>query len=1326
MSVRRSLLAVPAVMLISIAASAQTGGTGAISGTITDASGAVIPGATVVVTNVATGVVTTRTATSAGVYTANALIPGLYTVVVSFNGFSTFRQENVTLDALDTLGLNITLKNGATGDTITVSDAPPVLETTNATLGGTIENSVYTALPLLISGGQQRDITQFSNLLPGAQVNPGGRSSVIGGTGQRVGELYVDGLPLTTANQQGDNRPVFNIVPLEAIDQIKVVTSGYSAQYQGAGLENYNLKAGTNQYHGSTFVYLRNTIFDAWSFSSKPGSPANVVPVTLANGTVVSGPGPKPGEHQIEYGYTFGGPVNIPHLIKGHDKLFFFTTLDRFRSRLGPNYLAGQTVPTNLMRKGNFQELIPVSPAGGVNTGGLGNSAGTTNATTGVYTPFTQAIYDPTSQASCTAHNTGGVPCRYQYGYGPGTTVGANGNPVLTAPGQVNVIPMGQISPITQYMAQFLPAPQDQTVGKVVGNFSSGPPTGFDNWLVSARVDYTINSKQTLSGAFNEGQRHAVPYTGTATPGISVVPYISTTLSTIKGEIADLQYTYQITPNLVNQARYGFINFGGPPVMNITGTQNPGLYGLAASGITGLPAGQASTNAANLSFGGTNAQTPWVLNTPTTTNRAITYEALDNIFYIKGRHSMNFGGQIQWLENNSDTADGPSTPATLGFLVNETANVNATTFVANTGYSYASFLLGAVGTSATTQQAFSVVGGRFRPAAVYFQDDFKATSKITINAGIRWDYIPPYHEAKDRFSFLNPDLPNPITGAAGAIQFAGNRGAGLSCQCTTPIQTYWKNFEPRVGFAIQMDPKTVMRGGYSLTYSHGGGTGGSGGSGVGTGQTGFSSPLSFTDSIAGPAFYLNNNPGFSAQNTTYGGPGFSLPGTSPISAASQGFGTGYYVNGAGLSAGTGSAPAYADPYVSGRAPQFSFFNFGLQREITKNITISVDYSGSQSHFIAGATNIRGLYSGQIDPKYLALGGNLLKPATAANLAAATAATGIALPTPTAAYTAFANLNATTGNQASIAHLLTWKPQYPSTTDTFGIYVANANYNSLQISLAQRATHGLTYNVNYTYSQNIDDTGTQRSGYAIPAFALLNGQSYAKNRIDRSISVNDQPQNLSIYGVYSSQYNKGSFGGDHFITRALLSGWQTSMIFQYSSGLPLSITAACTTTQNVGQGTCMPDVNPNFQGDVRTNGKWGAGVTAATLGSKSYLQGSLPAATAAGNSAAACLSSGQPFCNSNNYMIGDAPRFPYGLRSMDNYRLNMALRRSFPIHDRLSFTLGIDGSNLTNHTTFGNNAGNNQIVTAVNSATFGTLTGASADPRDFQFSGRFSF
>ena len=667
----------------------------------------------------------------------------------------------------------------------------------------------------------------------------------------------------------------------------------------------------------------------------------------------------------------------------------------------------------------------------------------------------------------------------------------------------------------------------------------------------------------------------------------------------------------------------------------------------------------------------------------------------------------------------------------------------------NSGYSYASFILGAVDSTSATLQPFSLVGGRFRPFALYFQDDYKVTPKLTLNLGLRWDYLPTYTEVQNRWSFLNPNITNPITGNLGALQFAGNYGgAGISCNCSTPANNYYKNFGPRLGFAYAVDEKTVFRGGWGILYSHAGGTGGAGGAGTGTGQAGFNSTTSFTapaaGASAGPAFYLNNNAAFSAPNANFGGPGYVLPPIAPITATSQTLGTGYYVcsgqayapcNGAsGSFAGTGTGISFPDRYLSGRAPEFLFYNVGMQREVTKDLTVSVNYVGSQSHFIAGAGNIRGLQSGQVNPTYLSLGrvnvagvstNFLSKPANSANLALLAAA-GINLPVPYPGYTQAANLSS--GSNATIAHMLTWMPQFSGTTDTWGD-VANANYNAFQFSISQRVSHGLTMNLNYTYSKNIDDAGTARSGWAIPASATANGRAWAPDRIDRSLSINSQPQNLSIYGVYELPFGKGKIGGEHFIVRALASGWEFSNIFQYYSGVPLAIVANCSATQNVGQGQCMPDANPNFLGkNPRQNGGWGDGVTAATLGSRSYLVGAVGSATSGvGASSVPCAQSTGPYCNSGDFMIGDLSRVaPYGLRGPSVYRLTSALRRTFDITERAKFIFGVDCQNVTNTVTFGNNAENNQIVANINSATFGTVGFASADSRAFQFSGRFTF
>jgi hypothetical protein len=1305
---------------------AQTGGEGAITGTVTDSTGAVVAGASVTATNVDTAQTTTRPTTSAGSYEIAPLLPGTYTLTVTAKGFEVFKQENMEIDAMHISGLNVVLKPGSESVTVTVTAAPPALETTNPVIGATMQTDFYTELPVMMDGSaagnnQQRDITQLSNLLPGAQVNPAGRSSIVGGTASRLAELYVDGLPLTTASQQGDNRPVFNIVPLEGIDQVQVVTSGFSAEYAGAGLENYVLKSGSNQLHGALFEYNRNTAFDAWTFSAKPGAPGNVVK-KVVNGVVTSVPGPKSPERQNEFGFKVGGPITLPHIVNGHDKLFFFATYDRDESYAGVNP-AVTTVPTSLMQQGNFQELLSVA------NGGLGNTAG-----------INYPIYDPTTQAACTKNNSTGTACRYQYGYGPGAGKGPNGNPVKTG-APINVIPASELSPQALYMESFPGlTPTVNTTGVITNNWIGGIPSGYHNWMYAGRIDYIISSKQTLSMAVTGGNRIAIPYTGTT--NILPVPYLNDTASTVAGHWADLEHTYTITPHLVNQFKYGFANFGGPPVSNLTSGNSK--YGAAAIGIAGLPAGQASMNFPISTFGG-NANNPVQWSGGTTgTSVSNTFDLVDNLQWVKGKHAITVGIVYQWLQDQTDSADGPSLPVTLAWNSNETADQTAagTAFTANTGYAFASYMIGAVSSSSVTQQPFSVVGGRYRPFAPYFQDDYKVTPNLTLNLGLRWDDIPTYREAHDRWSFLNPDASNPITGNPGVLQFAGNFGGpGVSIGGHTPVNTFYKNFGPRLGFEYAWRNKTVLRGGYALTYSHAGGTGGAGGAGTGTGSAGFNSAASFADSVNGPAFYLNSNSSFPAPNNNFGGPGYSLPAIAPITAISQTLGTGYYVcsgqtytpclGNTGGSSGNGTGIAFPDPYLGGRAPEFDFWNLGIQRELTRNMTVNLDYVGTESHFIAGASNIRGLQSGEIDPKWLALGATgtnfLAEKATQADITAAQKATGLVLPIPYAGYIAAAGVNA----NATIQHMLTWMPQYSGTTDTWG-NVANSSYHAFELSLNQRLTEGLTFTVNYTYSKNLDDAGTQRSGYALPASVTATGHAWPANKIDRSWSTNSVPQNLTAFGVYKLPFGKGGIGSDSFLVRAIAGGWKFSSIFQYSSGLPLALTASCAATVSIGQGTCMPDANPNYSASanpVRINGGWGKGVLSTTLATKQYIGGGL-SSTAAGTGlgGGACASTTGPFCNAGNYMIGDLARTAaYGLRGPSQYRLTSALRRTFDITERTKFVFGVDCQNVTNTVTFGNNAENNQIgVSASNASTLGTLNFASSDSRAFQFSGRLEF
>ncbi len=1243
----RWLVAILAIAtLMPLAAKAQIAATATIQGTVTDPTGAVIPGATVTVKSLATGATFVQKTTHAGFFSIAALNPGNYRVTAASPGFKTLVHSRVHVDGMQVLGLNMMLSVGAATQTVTVSTAPPPLQTEDATLGAALQGQLYESLPLEmggVGGADQQRVTDFADLMPGVSGNETKNNEtdepmVVNGQQQGTA-MYFEGIPFTMPGGEGDPRLIWPAFPVQSVSQFQLMTSAFSAEYNGLDVENFSMKQGGNHIHGTVYDLARNTSFDAGGF---------ILPTNKVTGKTYKTP-----EHMNEYGINAGFPLI-------HNKLFFFGNFEGYRYSTvnPPNY---NTVPTQAM----------FGTAGG----------GADFSATGVN------IYDPTQETCAPDPATGGTECsRPQFEYN----------------GKANVIPPDEISPIAQNLSQFWKG-TTYANANLTDNYIGSWGYGLSNWSGVVRIDYHPSDKQTISGILATGRQGLIGPSSQSTD-VGPFPYRDSKYYRPITRVGIVEDTYTITSNLVNQFRYGAAQYHSPDFNPTYGLPGTAQWQASLLGINGLPTGQAANGFPEVKFSGAFAPAQWGVDNGTQSDEN-SFNLIDNLQWVHGKHSISFGGDVQWLQDNTISAFGGSTPATLNFNATETEafEPGSTTLNTKTGLPFASFMIGAVDSANYTLYApiAQDTGERYRPLAIYVNDIYHMRPKLTVDMGLRWDYMPPFHEAENRWSFLNPALTNPITGNHGALEFAGNVAPGVSCDCSTPVRQYFENLGPRLGIAYQADSKTVVHASYGIYYTGGGGV--NAGS---AGELGYSSAPSVSSPGFGlPAFYLNGNTAFTAPttvetfpndptNTTFGGRGYS-PVTPPF--FDSGYGT-YYATNVPASDKLSTTLDYVDPWYGGRAPQFEGWTFGVQRLITPNTTATISYVGNEAHFIPtpGNNNLsgaRGLWNNQMNPKYLTLGSTL------GDLATSTTPGGLPYPT-------FNN---------TVERALLPFPQYNGVSDEFGS-VGNTAYDALQLTITQRTAHGLSYMLNYTYSKTIDDIGTFRTGYAIPA-GLVAGSSKAwpMDRIDRGLSAIDMPQNLTFTSAWDLPFGKGHWGGGNPIVSQIISGWALSDIFTYDSGNPLQITGS--KCNDPGQGQCMPSYAPGFTGSARQNGGWGHGATAATLAHIQYIN---PAA----------------FEVTPDYEIGNLARSAaYGLRGPSNYDIDGSLRRTFNIlpNERAQFQFQADVFNAVNHVWFGttasNSAGgkiNQSFATSTTSPDLGVVSGQANIPRQWQFEGHIIF
>jgi hypothetical protein len=814
-----------------------------------------------------------------------------------------------------------------------------------------------------------------------------------------------------------------------------------------------------------------------------------------------------------------------------------------------------------------------------------------------------------------------------------------------------NIIQPSRLSKVSQSFASYLPNP---TAPGFVNNYIQPLPRAITNTNTTEKFDYRVNEKNTLYGVFVYGQ-WKTDYTGNLTPTGTALPLPYTQTPGIVVErpwIMQIHDTHIFSPSLLNSFGIGMTRLS-IPIFPVTAAGN---YPQKA-GLTGLPpVGQAATGFPGISFSGSNAPNNWAGTGPF--NEWANDDVIqDTVQWVRRSHVMTFGGAYTQIQDNrGQPASGTS--ASFTFSNTETAGYSATGALQNsTGNAFASYMLGAVDSEAITNNLnFVEEGSRWKNFGLFAQDDWKVNSKLTVNIGLRWDVFFPFQEQHARSSYFVPTLPNPaVSNIAGALAYGGQ-----------PINTHWKHFQPRLGLAFQIDPKTVFRGGFVVTQTVGaGGIGGNGGGAYGI--TGLVAPTALSTSVTGlPAYYWDQ--------------GVVSP-TSPYPLASPGFGAGNStVNPAGA-----ISPNYVDANLSGKSPYYINWSGGFERQMPAGFVLGATYSASVGHFLPRNGDL-GIWTNSIQPKYLALGSLLNAQATAANVAATQAFfPEIKIP--------FSNF------QGTIAAMLKPFPQYSGLT-CFSCDLGNSTYNSVQITANRRMASGLTIQFAYTFSKEIDN---------MPNGGLLGTVGGTRNpfngRPDRGLGAINHPNNLHLSTVYNLPFGRGHLGGKNQISRSIIGGWALSGIYTLASGAPLGITGSgCTTPGIIASGnaavTCVPNYNSSFSGPIMT-ADWGSG-NVLGAGATSYIYKNA-------------------FIDPAPYTFGNAARSaPYGLMAPTLWNLDANLRKQVAFRERFKFEFTADFFNIFNTVVFG------APGTNIDSANFGQLTTAANSPRRIQLAARIMF
>jgi hypothetical protein len=1078
---------------------------GTITGLVKDATGAVVPQAVVTLTNTDTNFVLHGKSGASGEYVFSPIKIGNYTVSASAPGFETTTQENVHVDVQDRLNIDILLKPGGVNQTVTVTTAPPLLQE-ESSVGQVMDTETIDSTPL-----NGRNYVFVAQLTAGASPSVGGESQSRGqadffANGQRATQnnFILDGVDNNVNVDDFQNGTSYNVTPPpDALAEFKISTSNYSAEFghSAGAVVNASIKSGTNQVHGDVWEYVRNTALDAQDWDAP-----NIPPY-----------------HQNQFGATLGAPL-------ARNKLFYFGDIEATRISFANTFHG--TVPTPLMRQGNFTELF----------NGANNLSGNPEY---VYAPTTVGT---TGLTGTSAFIGGTSPGCQKIGFdtAPVCTTnifsGANRSTPTLSDNET-------LSPVAMELASLFPAPNTNGWNGSNNSLSvSSPGVGgatFNNYVANVPTSSdTIQWDQRLDWNLSASDQSYVRYSYTHLQVVNGAPLGNpldgggfgtdgTNFNVAENFMAS--ETHVFSPTLVNEFRFGY-NWGDFQFLQLNSNVNEaaklGLgdvpFGNTAEPNGGLP------NINTLTVGGNVAGDVSTFGSPTdlpSVEHQNVYQILDNLTRIYKNHSLKFGVQLQSIRTTLSQANSPRNLYHYGAYYTGYRGKD------NTGAGLADFLTDNM-LNAKTDPDWNV--GYYRwYRSFYAQDDWKLNSRLTLNLGVRYDYVQPISNQAGEVANLVISSNGIGTGQGSYVLSSKLQSQNvlnatflslLSSQNINPqyidsnslTNAQKDNFAPRVGFAYRVDSKTVLRGGFGIFFG------------------GLEAPGAAEMTVNFPWAYVAvvfNNPPNGCDAPSYFAPPFNTgcPSNATSNSASnppfpfpttlaQGFGA-WGPNGA---AGLGLNPAVNSSDVNIKTPYTESYNLTVERALSQNMVASVAYVGNVGRHL---------------------------------------------------YTALSPNDSNGIEDGDTTATLTEPFQGLGDVDQSS-YVGESYYSSLQAKLEKHLSHGLNFLATYTYARAFDDSTTPggieggiraRDTNLIPLYMELTPSAF------------DTRHRVTLNGLYDLPFGAGrKYVHAHGLLDYIVGGWSTSLTWQAQTGNPFTV------SPNGNTGDPNGDGGADFTGNSNAN------------------------------------------------------------------------------------------------------------------------------------------